>query len=272
VVLETHQTLPIGGVGSLTALPMMWFWLADEPRVKVGRMPTQQNISINNMKQIGLALQSYASTYANEFPPAAAGQKPKQPPVSWRVLILPFVEEDALYKQYHFDEAWDSENNKKLIPLMPKVYSAPGSRKSAEGKTNYLAVVGDAYALAADKKRRIVQFTDGTSNTILVVEASDERAVPWTKPDDFTPDKSKPITGLVGLRHGVFLALGADGAVHVVPTGIDAATLHGLFTRAGGESVSFPQPGEIHSYVESKESDAPAELSKPATPVPPPQK
>src|SRR5262249_10546248 len=84
-----------------------------------------------------------------------------------------------------------------------------------------------------------------------------EKAVPWTKPEDFSPDKAKPITGLAGLRHGTFLALGADGACHVVPADVEAATLNALFTRAGGEAVSFPEP------------PAAAEAGTEAAPAPP---
>jgi hypothetical protein len=153
-----------------------------------------------------------------------------------------YLDQASLYQQYRFDEPWDSENNKKLIPRMPKEFKAPGSRKAAEGKTNYLAVVGEPYALAADKGNSLATFRDGLSNTILLVEAGDERAVSWTKPADFTPDKAKPAAGLVGLRRSVFLALAADGAIHVVPGDIEAATLHALFTRAGGEAASFPEP------------------------------
>ncbi len=242
IIVETHQTLP---VGSLTILPTLMLLEPMGPP-RMSPLATPQRVSMNNMKQIGLALHNYASTFA-AFPPAAAGRKPKQPPVSWRVLVLPYVERADLYSQYRFDEPWDSENNKKLIARMPKVFKAPGSRKAADGKTNYLAVVGEPYALAADKRRNFASFTDGLSNTILLVEVSDERAVPWTKPDDFTPDKTKPVAGLVGLRRGVFLALAADGAVHLVPADISSATLHGLFTRAGGEAVSFPELGDIRA-------------------------
>ncbi|MEI8376244.1 MAG: DUF1559 domain-containing protein [Planctomycetota bacterium] len=260
IVVETHQTLSIGGVSGLTILPSMLMFRSSGPmRVsalpkRVSTLPTQQNISSNNLKMLGLALLNYEATYA-AFPSAAAGQKPNQPPVSWRVLILPYVEQSVLYQQYRFDEPWDSENNKKLIDRMPDVFKTPGSRKAVEGKTNYLAVVGEPYALAADKGRRMSDFADGTSNTILLVEASDERAVPWTKPEDFTPDKTKPAAGLVGLRQGLFLVLTADGAVRVLPADIGSSTigsstLHALFTRAGGEVAEFPVLGAASAVAE----------------------
>jgi len=259
IVIESRQTLPIG---SLTILPAVLYFETGGP-MRLGMLPTPWNVSRNNMQQLGLALMNYNSVFG-EFPAAAAGQKPNQPPVSWRVLILPYVGQNELYQHYRFDEPWDSENNRKLIGRMPDVFKAPGSGKAAEGKTNYLAVVGDPYALATDKGRKLVTFTDGTSNTILLVEAGDERAVPWTKPDDFTPDKTKPVTGLVGLRRDVFLALAADGSVHLVPADTAAATLHALFTRAGGEVAAFPDPDVLPAAAEPIE---PAEVPQPANPV-----
>jgi hypothetical protein len=261
IVMETHETLPIGG---LALLPPMFLFGIEGP-VRFGTLPTQQNLATNNLRMLGLAMLNYSSA-RNEFPPTASGQKPKQPPVSWRVLVLPYLEESALYQQYDFDQPWDSEANRKLIARMPAVFKAPGSRKAAEGKTNYLAVVGEPYALAAGQGRKMAAFTDGMSNTILLVEASDERAVPWTKPEDFTPEKGKPAKGLVGLRGGVFLALAADGAVHVVPADSDADTLHALFTRAGGEAVQFPDPDAAPSAAEPV---APSEVSPPTRAVEP---
>ncbi len=131
IMIESHQTLPIGGVGGLTILPFLWFAGVSSPmppRMSVGMLPTQMITSMNNMKQLGIALMSYQDAM-NAFPATAAGQKPKQPPVSWRVLVLPYVERQDLYSKYHFDEPWDSENNKKLIPLMPKVFQRSGQQE-----------------------------------------------------------------------------------------------------------------------------------------------
>ncbi|MBN1852584.1 MAG: DUF1559 domain-containing protein [Pirellulales bacterium] len=234
VVIETRQTLPVGaGVGGLT----LFGRLASPRGFRQGSLPTMQNVSINNLKQITLALHNH-HVAMRTFPAAAGPRRPGQPPVSWRVLILPYLEEGSLYNQYRFEEPWDSENNMKIAAQMPAVFKAPGSKAAAQGRTNYLAVVGDECVFAADKGRSIAEIHDGTSNTIMVVEVNDEKAVPWTKPDDFTPDKTNPIAGLVGLRPGGFLAAFADGSVRRISTGIDAATLRALFTRAGGEAVT----------------------------------
>ena len=254
VVIETRGTLPVGGGG---ALAMAWLAGAGPRGLHdLVDFPTPQKTSINNLRQIGLAMHNYHDTFTT-FPASAGPRKPGQPPVSWRVLILPFVEQQALYQQYRFDEPWDSEHNKKLAANMPAVFKAPGSKAAAEGKTNYLAVVGDPFAFAADKGRPLREFRDGTSNTILVVEVSDEKAVPWTKPEDFTPEAKNPSAGLVGLRPGGFLATFADGAVRRIPAGLDAATLHALFTRASNEPVSAWELDRSGGRVRSRARPAP---------------
>jgi hypothetical protein len=234
ILVESRYTLPTSGGGLL--LPM---WLGRLGPLGVFGLelpPTPKKASMNNLKQIMLAMLNYESTFRG-FPAAAGPMKPGQPPVSWRVLILPYIDRIDLFREYHRDEPWDSANNKKLLARMPAVYKAPGSKVAAQGKTNYLAVVGDEYALSADKRRMPADITDGLSRTIMVVEASDEKAVPWTKPEDLAVDKKKPAAGLVGLRHGGFLAGFCDGSVQLIPAAISAETLHALFTRAGGEIV-----------------------------------
>ena len=81
---------------------------------------------------------------------------------------------------------------------------------------------------------------DGSSNTLMVVDADDSRAVTWTKPDDFTHSTNNPLQGLVGHHSGGFQAVFCDGSVRYFSADITAETLNALFTRNGGEVVELP--------------------------------
>ena len=194
---------------------------AAEPKEQAADNKRQQEKdraeSLNNLKQIGLAMLNYVDTHKS-YPPAVytalqnPANGPGKPLLSWRVLILPFIDERDLYKQFKLDEPWDSENNKKLIAKMPAIYAAPGSKVASEFKTVYLTPRGKNTAFPGEKPTRIKDITDGTSKTMMVVEAADERAVIWTKPDDYDVDEKNPSAGLVGLRPGEFLSVFCDGA------------------------------------------------------------
>ena len=160
------------------------------------------------------------------------------------MYILPFIEQSALYEQFHLDEPWDSEHNKTLVERMPPVYQSPNST-AEPGKTVYLGNAGkDGVFVPAKEagKRPLVglslsKIRDGTSNTIMVVEASSAAAVIWTKPDDFVLRDDNPLQGLLGMRPGGFLAALCDGSVRFISQSIDTKTLKALFTCAGGEVV-----------------------------------
>jgi Protein of unknown function (DUF1559) len=198
--------------------------------------------STNNIKQMVLAMHNYASAMGDTFPPAAITDKDDKPLLSWRVAILPYVEQDQLYKQFHLDEPWDSDHNKKLLENMPKIYQMPSSDGKPPEKpntTHYRVFHGKGAAFEGTKGMKLPgEFTDGTSNTILIVEAED--AVPWTKPDElpFDPKKDPPKLGLKGAEK--FNAGFADGAVHVLSKKIDKDVLKALITRNGGETVTIP--------------------------------
>jgi hypothetical protein len=206
---------------------------------------------VNNLRQLVLAMHNYHDTYGR-FPANAKFDKAgKKPLLSWRVLLLPFVEQQALYNEFHLDEPWDSEHNKKLIARMPAVYRCPSLKLQQPGRTSYLAPVHrDTMFTGKPEGLRITDALDGTSNTILIVESDDEHAAIWTKPDDLKYDPKQPLTGLVG-HHGerIVLAL-ADGSVHILDKNIDPKTLTALFTRAGGEVVDLP-PGEAPTSYNS---------------------
>jgi hypothetical protein len=196
--------------------------------------------SANNLRQIALALHNYNDTYG-KLPAVASFDKESKPLLSWRVHILPFIEQQTLYQEFHLDEPWDSEHNKKLIPRMPSVYSCQDAKLSGPGKTTYLAPVGKGNMFTGDATQlRFGDVPDGTSNTILLLQANADQAVTWTKPADFAPDLDKPLDILfVGQRDLGFNAAFADGSVHFLLDTIDRKTLRALFTRAGGEVVNL---------------------------------
>ena len=249
IEVTVRQSLPGSGAGALVPLGASWFLFRVGSPGAIGPPPTGRVQSVNNLKQIGLAMHNHHDAFKT-LPPAYIADKSGKPLLSWRVSILRFIEQEALYRQFHLDEPWDSEHNKKLIPLMPEVYRAPGS-KAGPGKTNYLTVRGKDTVFPGAEKISFAQIKDGTSYTIMVVEASDSSAVEWTRPDDFVPDPKEPTKGLVGLRPGGFLALFVEGSVHFLPASADPDKLKALFTRAGREPVSPedllgpPRGGEV---------------------------
>jgi prepilin-type processing-associated H-X9-DG protein len=160
-----------------------------EPAVVESRQFSRSMTCRNNLKQIALALHNYA--HVNKcLPPAYITDKNGKPMHSWRVLILPYLEEDGPYKQYNFNEPWDGPNNKKLLGNRPQIYVCPNSeeaRKQGETCTSYVAIVGSNAAWPGKKPKRPedIDSGGGLSNTILVAETADV-GIPWTKPEDLS--------------------------------------------------------------------------------------
>jgi len=228
VVIRSDTQYGMAAAGMLTALLL--------PAVQAAREAASRNVSQNNLKQIGLAILNYESAY-KRMPARAIFDKEGKPLLSWRVQMLPFLEEVQLYKQFHLDEPWDSEHNKALIDKMPAVYKHPHFNEP--GKTLYQAVVGKGCAFEGKEGVKLSSFTDGTSRTIMVVETAPDKAVVWTKPDDWEMDANNPLKGLGGLfAGGIFNALFADCHVQTIAMAIDPATFKAMCTRNGGEEIS----------------------------------
>ena len=208
-----------------------------------GRQAAIRSQCVNNEKQIGLAIHNYIAVH-DSFPPAYTQDKAGKPLLSWRVLILPYLEQDALYKEFHLDEAWDSPHNKALIARMPVTYRCPGEgdELAAQGKTRYLSPRGKATIFAGSETVKLRDVTDGTSNTIMVVEAGDANAVVWSKPDDWDVDPEPNLAGVFashtgGAENGSNFGF-ADGSVRFIGENIKPATLRALMSRNGGEVIS----------------------------------
>jgi prepilin-type processing-associated H-X9-DG protein len=202
------------------------------PAVQAAREAARRAQCVNNLKQIGLACFNFVSREGN-FPAAAITDPQGKPLLSWRVAILPYIEQDSLYKQFKLDEPWDSPNNLPLLSQMPKVYLCPSDAPSGEFTTRYQGIVGPGALFDGTQGIPISDITDGTSNTLLVVES--DQPVPWSKPDDVD---LATITASLGSRHpGGLNVLFADGSVRFLKTSISPVTLQALGTRKGGEVV-----------------------------------
>ncbi len=144
--------------------------------IAAARQNAQRMQSMNNLKQLGMAMHNYHDTY-KRFPPAASYDASGKPLLSWRVLILPYIEQKALYDQFKLDEPWDSEHNKKLIPIVVKTYQDPNAGLKP-GMTTYLVPVGEGTVFGGKESLRLRDIIDGTSNTLMIVSVTPDRAYP----------------------------------------------------------------------------------------------
>jgi hypothetical protein len=193
----------------------------------------------NNLKQIALALHNYHDVNGG-FPPAALCDKKGKPLLSWRVLILPYIEQNNLYKQFHLDEPWDSEHNKKLSEVLVKTYMVPGLNDE-KNKNCHIRVFRDNGAMFdLISPTKMQKITDGTSNTGLLFVTS--KGVPWTKPDDeeFDP-KAEDLHKLLWWQRDVTVMAFGDGSVSTIPKSIKSKNLKALITKAGGEIVNIDE-------------------------------
>jgi hypothetical protein len=182
------------------------------PAVQKARNAAARVQSMNNLKQIGLAMHNYHDAHGS-FPPAAICDKKGKPLLSWRVAILPYIEQDNLYKQFKLDEPWDSEHNKKFSDVAIKTYIDPRADYGDKfNRTHYKVFTGNGAIFDTLMSKKLTQITDGSSNTLMVVAAGDP--VPWAKPDDFAFDPKKAVPD-VTKPFGELLMLLGDGSVRM---------------------------------------------------------
>jgi prepilin-type processing-associated H-X9-DG protein len=227
-----QQLITVAVVGMLVALIL--------PAIQAAREAARRNQSMSQLKQLILAMHMYADSH-KALPPHASYGPDGKPLLSWRVHLLPYLEQEQLYAQFKLDEPWDSPHNRALIPLMPGVFANPNLGAPKEGKTDYLALVGPQCILDGSPNGiGFAKIGDGMSKTIVLVEADADRAVFWTKPADIEFDPNNPSAGFGKLRPGGCNAAFADGHVQFISNDIDPAMLKALITRNGREAIQVP--------------------------------
>jgi RNA polymerase sigma factor (sigma-70 family) len=191
--------------------------------------------SSNNLKELALAMQTYADAHGGGLPAAAVYDKDGKPLLSWRVLILPQLNQERLFNEFHLDEPWDGDHNKKLLEKMPTVFASSDEKAFKNHETYYQGFVGKGAGFEGTKGLSFPRdFVDGTSNTILFVEA--KKAVPWTKPEDIPFDAGKLLPKLGGLEKNQFLAAMFDGSVRGVPLTVKEDDLRTWIIRNSGKT------------------------------------
>lgn len=176
--------------------------------------------------------------------PPAEPHRPKdgKPGLSWRVHLLPFLGQKALYEQFHLDEPWDSPHNIKLLAKMPDVYSIRRSNRaehveSKPGYTTCVAPVGKNTVMGQARPVTIGHIIDGTAYTIVLVEVQSRHAVPWTAPFDDEFDAKDPLARIARYDGRQWLAGMCDGSVHMLKADIPADVVLALFGINDGKSV-----------------------------------
>ena len=200
---------------------------------------------MNNLRQIGLALHNYHEKYEC-FPPPYVADSNGRPMHSWRVLILPYLDQAPLYGKYRFDEPWDGPNNRKLADAILAVYNCPsddhGQNTNATTMTNYVAIVGPETAWTGRGAVTFRDITDGTSNTLLIVEVANS-GIHWMEPRDLHVVQMAPTINAksgqgISSRHmGGAQALLADGSVRFISEQLTPESIRALLTGHAGDEI-----------------------------------
>ncbi|KAA5544515.1 protein kinase [Roseiconus nitratireducens] len=190
------------------------------------------SLSMGRLKQIGLAFHNFYRAHrflpaSKNLPKTASEKTGKKYPYSWRVALLPYLDQGELWGSYRFDQPWDSEHNSKLIEQMPDVYRSPRAEPGERaGHTHFLGFASDVGALGKAGGRSFIELTDGTSKTVLLIESPS--SVPWTKPED--------LDAMVTDLYQPTLYLMADGSVGQEEK-LNVDRFRKMITIAGGESI-----------------------------------
>lgn len=224
-----------GGVAVLLLLPAVQ---------KVRDAAARAQVS-NNLKQLALGAHNYDS--ANNTLPAPfaeRGQTGQPAPanwsdrLSWRYELLPYVEQDYLYKVIDAGQAWNSPANRQYTGTPVKVFGDP--LDPPEPNTRFRCFYDNGALFSTDPKER-VSFSgvkDGTANTIMFVETTD--LVPWAQFNELKYQPNGPLPQLGHPKRDVILIGMADGSIRTVKKSINPNTLKSAITRAGNDPITDP--------------------------------
>lgn len=197
------------------------------------REAARQTHAMNNLKQLGVALHNYQDVYGS-FPPAVVEDEDGEALYSGRVLLLPFLEQEALYRSFDLAQAWDSPRNRWISDTTLKVFQDPSADGTNPGRTDYVFITGKGTIFEEGKNVKITDVLDGLSQTMMMVTVNKSGKC-WAQPFDF--DLTMP-TSLPGTNHSNnTLILFGDGSVRAMSTTVPPTEVRAMATAAGGEHI-----------------------------------
>jgi type II secretory pathway pseudopilin PulG len=218
------------------------------PAVQAARTSARQMQSMNNEKQILLALHNYHDVNGT-FPPAYIADKDGKPMTSWRVLILPYIEQQGLASQYDYTKPWDSPENMQVAQNIPQVYRSPLEETNPQNRlhTSYLFFAGKGSAFETSPVS-MNSITDGTSNTLVLAEINNSGVI-WTQPTDLdtaqldfmihSTKEGRPGQLNTNSPRGLNVGL-MDGSVRVLPKDTPAMDIKSAVDPRDGRAVMLP--------------------------------
>lgn len=204
------------------------------PGILHAREAARRSVSKNNIKRIMLALHNYHFTHKH-FPPAVVMGPDGKTPHSWRVELLPYLDQQELYDQYRMNEPWDSPHNRKIAETVVSAFNNPNSEKSTNA--SYFVVTGPGTVFGNKTGIKLSEILGGTTNTIAVLEA--KRDIPWTKPADI-PFDGKKVPEFGGFHTGGYHVGLCDGSVKFLIESIDKDLLKTLLTISADQKQPAP--------------------------------
>ena len=240
---KRHVGLLIFVILLAVSVPVMGILLALLlPAVQAARAAARRVACVNNMKQLGVAMHNFNDAHGH-LPAMRDPDSPEQPPCSWRVQLMPFLEHDPRFEQYDADQDWDSPTNQRLADPMPSFYRCPCNPTDGSLDTDYLTIVGPNAAFRETGSTRFSDISDGISNTMIMAE-SHHSGIHWMEPRDLKAEDvafgiNSSAEGSIQSEHpGVANVLFADGHVQSMSEDIDPEVLKAMSTINGGEPVS----------------------------------
>jgi prepilin-type processing-associated H-X9-DG protein len=190
---------------------------------------------MNNLKQIALALHNYEQAH-KAFPPAYTVDANGRPLHSWRTLILPYLEQEALYRTIDLSKPWNDPANAGALGTSLPVFHCPESVR-AQSTTTYLATTAPNGCLIPKEPRRLTEITDAHESTLMVIEAGEDNAVPWMTPVDADELLVLSLGPTTRLHHaGGMNACFVDGQVFFLKADTPARVRRALMSISGNDN------------------------------------